>query len=76
VTLAHAQELQFAWIFHRCRSEHAALEVAKGDCELRGKPTRHDLGEGAAEPILVLVDPAAPFHDLRTYFRTVRAFTS
>ena len=54
----------------------AALEVAKGDCELRGKPTRHDLGEGAAEPILVLVDPAAPFHDLRTYFRTVRPFTS
>jgi len=43
---------------------HAALEVAKGDRELRGERARNDLGDRDAEPILVLVDPAPPLHEV------------
>jgi hypothetical protein len=52
---------------HRRRAQHAALEVAKGDRELRGERARHDLRERDAEPILVLVDPAPPLDEITVH---------
>ena len=52
---------------HSRRSEHTALEVAKGDRELRGERARHDLSERDAEPILVLLDPAPPLHEVAVH---------
>ena len=48
-------------------AEHAVLEVAERDRELRRERARHDLGERDAEPVLVLVDPAPPLDQVAVH---------
>jgi hypothetical protein len=40
------------------RAHHPTLEIAERDGELCGQGPGHDLGEGEAEPVFLLVDPA------------------